>query len=104
MFAAPVNTGCEDLVTEGTPTVAVVLSAEVGPALAELKDPVDVTGEAEFIEVVNWLTEVAADAEEVDVRGARDTREPVMVYKAWQAARSIPSGQHHVLPWESSVQ
>jgi hypothetical protein len=85
-----VNTGSVDLVTEGTPTVAVILSAEVAPALAELKDPVDVTGEAEFIEVVNWLTEGAADAEEVDVRGARDTREPVMVYKAWQATRSIP--------------
>lgn len=84
MFAAPVNTGIV------VPAVTVVLVAEVTLALVELKDEVDVTDEAEFVEVVSWLTEVVADIEEVDVRGARDTREPVMVYKAWQAARSMP--------------
>jgi ligand-binding sensor domain-containing protein len=51
---------------------------------------------------------VLLELEEVEVDvvagGVCETRPPVTLYAAAQAARSIPSGQHHVSPWESAVQ
>jgi hypothetical protein len=73
----------------------VEVEVEVSSSLVELLLVV-----VEGAEVVLLELEV-----EVDVAGGVcETRPPVTLYAAAQAARSMPSGQHHVSPWESAVQ
>jgi len=65
-----------------------------------------VVGDALGVEVVDTEAEagVVEGADERVEVGVSETREPVRLYAAAQAARSIPSGQHHVPPEASEVQ
>jgi len=56
------------------------------------------------VEVMDTATEGGAEEAARVAVPVSDTREPVKLYAAAQATRSIPSGQHQVFPDESEVQ
>jgi len=76
-------------------SVAVIVVFWARNVLLELDDDVVMTIDDELDE---------AEVDEVVGLGVSETRLPVTLNSAAQAARSVPSGQHHVWPAESAVQ
>ena len=86
--------GANDLTVEGS--ASSVLSSSSSSSSVEVLLVVVVGGAVVLLELVVEVVVAAG--------GVCETRDPSTSYAAAQAARSMPSGQHHVSPFLSEVQ
>lgn len=82
--------------------MAVVVVFQAWKVVLLALDEVVMATEDDELDVINELDEDEVD--EVVGLGVSDTRLPVTLISAAQAARSVPSGQHVVLPALSAAQ